>query len=59
MTVCWKLGMILENKVVQKFKIENNVLMVSKVDILKFKKFSKISCFLRPTIFEVPQRNWY
>ena len=49
--VLQKLGMILENKVVQKLKIENNVLMVTKVDILKLEKFSKIlSIFCHRTL---------
>ena len=39
MMIRQKLGMILENKVVRKLKLENNV--------------------LGPTIFEIPQPNWY
>ena len=49
--VCQKLGMILENKVVQKLELEKNVFlqqMVSKIDTLYDFFFEKI-----PSIFDI------
>ena len=42
--VCHKLGMILENKVVQKFPLSMSIL-------------GPHSCILGPTIFKIPQPN--
>ena len=70
-----KLGIILENKVVQKVKLENNDFTKKwspKLIFLNEKKIEKIwliffpfeyvdswpkSCFLGPTILEIPQPN--
>ena len=46
-----KLGMILENKVVQKLKLEK------KCFFLSILIFGQKSCFLGPTIFKIPQPN--
>ena len=57
MSVHQKLGIILESKVVQKLSLEKNVLTkkwYEKNNPMSMLILGQKSCFLGPTIFEIP-----